>query len=42
MERSKGAGAKWVWRRNGEDHFAQEVVDASRYVNTCDFKYTYT
>ena len=32
VERSKGAGAKWVWRTRGEDRYTVEAVDPCRYV----------
>jgi len=32
VERSKGAGAKWVWRKRGEDRYEAEAVDPCRYI----------
>ena len=31
VERSKGGGAKWVWRKEGDDPFAVDVVNPCRY-----------
>jgi len=32
VERSKGGGAKWVWRKEEDDRFAAEAVNPCRYV----------
>jgi len=32
VERSKEAGAKWVWRKRGEDCYEAEAVDTCQYI----------
>ena len=34
VERSKGGGAKWVWRKKGEDRYEAEAVDPCRYMTS--------